>query len=163
MISPDLLFYKFKPWKKAFITAIQRIKSKPPKDLDQQFERLHDAVFEKIDCLECANCCKTTSPMFFEKDIDRLSKALGMKTSAFVSEYLVRDKDDIYGLKSTPCPFLGSDNYCSVYDDRPKACREYPHTNRRKMHTHLHLLEKNAIICPAVYEISQKIAKIEPI
>ena len=105
MISPDLLFYKFKPWKKAFITAVQRIKSNPPKDLDQQFERLHDAVFEKIDCLECANCCKTTSPMFFEKDIDRLSKALGMKTSAFVSEYLVRDKDDIYALKSTPCPF----------------------------------------------------------
>lgn len=162
MISPDLLFYKFKPWKKAFITAIQRIKSNPPKDLDQQFERLHDAVFEKIDCLECANCCKTTSPMFFEKDIERLSKALGMKISAFVSEYLVRDKDDIYELKSTPCPFLGSDNYCSVYDDRPKACREYPHTNHRKMHTHLHLLEKNAIICPAVYEIAQKIAKIDP-
>lgn len=162
MISPALLFHKFKPWKKPFRAAIQRLKSNPPADLDRQFETIHNAVFKNINCLDCGNCCKTTSPMFFDKDIVRLSKVLGLKPAAFVEKYLVLDSDGIYALKSSPCPFLESNNECSVYEDRPKACSEFPHTNHRKMHTHLHLLEKNAIICPAVYEIAQKIAKIDP-
>ena len=59
-------------------TFYKRLKLKQPRDLDQQFHNLHDEVFEKIDCLACANCCKTTSPIFYEKDIERLSKHFGL-------------------------------------------------------------------------------------
>jgi Fe-S-cluster containining protein len=52
---------------------------------------------------------------------------------------------------------LGDDNACSVYDDRPKACREFPHTNHRKMHTHLALAQHNIEICPAVFAIVEQL------
>ncbi|MDP4953161.1 MAG: YkgJ family cysteine cluster protein, partial [Flavobacteriales bacterium] len=60
-------------------------------------------------------------------------------------------------LHTAPCPFLGEDNKCSVYDSRPKACREYPHTDRKNMHQILNLTMKNTLVCPAVNLIVKKI------
>lgn len=136
---------------------IKRLKKQRPKDLDLQFARVHEEVFEEVDCLTCANCCKTTSPMFFEKDIERLAAHLKMKSGDFIKKYLFLDTDGIYALKTSPCPFLGEDNYCGVYGHRPKACREYPHTNHRKMVTKLNLALKNTEICPAVEKILERI------
>jgi Fe-S-cluster containining protein len=136
---------------------LRNLRKKPPGNLDQQFVDAHEAIFTDTDCLTCANCCKSASPMLFEKDIERLSKHLKLKPGAFIEQYLFLDTDRIYAFRQTPCPFLGSDNYCSVYEHRPKACREYPHTNMRKMHTLLKLAEKNLHICPAVAKIIQRI------
>lgn len=133
--------------------TIKRLRKKTPKNLDDIFAEKHESVFEEINCLDCANCCKTTSPMLFEKDIERLSSHLRIKPGDFIGKYLFLDTDGIYAFKSSPCPFLGPDNFCSVYEYRPKACREYPHTNQRKMHTLLNLAETNAAICPAVLKI----------
>jgi hypothetical protein len=106
----------------AIKTKLKQLKKKPPANLDAQFSEANDAVFSEFDCLTCANCCKTTSPMLFEKDIERLSKHLKMKPGAFIEQYLFLDTDGIYAFRQTPCPFLGGDNYCSVYEHRPKAC-----------------------------------------
>ena len=138
-------------------TKLKKIKKKPPGNLDAQFSDAHGAVFSDFDCLSCANFCKTTSPMLFEKDIERLSKHLKIKPGSFIDQYLFLDTDGIYAFRQTPCPFLGSDNYCSVYEHRPKACREYPHTNMRKMHTLLTLAQKNLEICPALASIVKRI------
>lgn len=150
-------------WKNEGETARQLLRSykkRHPRNLDEQFSELHDQVFERLNCLDCGNCCKTTSPMLFEKDIERLARHLKLKPGEFISRYLFLDTDNIYAFRQTPCPFLGEDNICSVYEERPKACREYPHTNMRKMHTLLDLAEKNAVICPAVLEILKKLASI---
>ena len=64
-----------------------------------------------------------------------------------------------YVLQTVPCTFLGEDNSCSIYEVRPKACREYPHTNRIKQHQILNLTEKNVEVCPAVYNIVEKLKK----
>lgn len=143
--------------KDALASKIKTIRKKKPKNLEAIFEEKHEEVFSEIDCLDCGNCCKTASPMLFEKDIERLASHLKMKPGAFIEKYVFLDTDDFYAFKQTPCPFLGADNYCSVYEHRPKACREYPHTNQRKMHTLLFLAEKNASICPAVLRILQRI------
>jgi hypothetical protein len=45
------------------------------------------------------------------------------------------------------------DNYCMIYEIRPRACREYPHTNRRRFHQILKLTWRNTLVCPAVLEI----------
>ena len=82
-----------------------------------------------------------------------------MKSSEFIDEYLFRDSDGDYVLKSAPCPFLGTDNKCLVYEDRPKACREYPHTNRKNMQGILDLSLKNTLVCPAVFKIFYEIGK----
>ncbi len=148
---------KLKKENKVFYDKLQRTK---PKQLDEKFHHLHDSVFEKIDCLECANCCKTTSPIFYNRDIERLAKHLRQKPGDFIERYLKIDEDKDYVLQQAPCPFLGSDNYCSVYDARPTACREYPHTNRKKMDQILKITFNNTLVCPAVLEITEQLKKI---
>jgi uncharacterized protein len=134
-----------------------RWKKQPPKGLDEQFESTHDAVFETVDCLTCAHCCKTTSPIFKERDIRRIAKAQRMSISQFSRQYLKRDDEGDWVLQSSPCSFLESEtNACSIYDVRPQACREYPHTNRKNMAGILNLTEQNAHLCPAVSSIVQK-------
>jgi len=138
---------------KSIRKTLQNWKRKAPPKLDEHFHEAHEKAFEKIDCLECANCCKTTSPIFIDRDIDRIAAHLRMKPSTFVDEYLRLDEDQDYVLKQSPCAFLGPDNYCSIYSVRPRACREYPHTNRKNMHQILDLTRKNTEVCPAVASI----------
>ncbi|MBT1697944.1 YkgJ family cysteine cluster protein [Fulvivirgaceae bacterium PWU4] len=136
------------------------LKKKDSRKVDDEFHTLHHEVFEEIDCLTCANCCKTTSPIFYQNDIERVAKALRMKPGDFIEKYLRIDEDRDYVLKSSPCPFLDGDNYCSVYESRPKACREYPHTDRKKMVQITDLTFKNTQVCPAVLEMVERLKKI---
>ncbi|MEL6591257.1 MAG: YkgJ family cysteine cluster protein [Bacteroidota bacterium] len=139
---------------KAFFRWIRR---KKPKNLDETVGELHEEAFEEIDCLACANCCKTTSPVFTDRDIERIAKHLRMKPSQFVAQYLHMDEEEDYVLNEAPCPFLAPDNYCLIYEVRPKACREYPHTNRKRFRQLLNLTEKNAEICPATHRIVERL------
>ena len=157
IMDRNLLKEKAKAAKKSNKKLVKRLERVNGRKLDQVVSTLHDEVFEKIDCLTCANCCSTTSPLFKEKDIERLSKHLGMKAGDFVQEYLRIDEDDDYVFKGAPCPFLGADNYCSVYEARPRACREYPHTDRKQFQQILQLSLKNTSICPAVYEVFESL------
>lgn len=137
----------------------KKLKKKPPKQLDYMMLELHEAEFNRTDCLECANCCKTTGPLFTDKDIERISKHFKMKQQPFIDQYLRIDEDNDYVLKGVPCTFLGTDNYCSIYDVRPKACREFPHTDRKKFHQISHLTLKNVAICPAAFNIVEEMKK----
>jgi uncharacterized protein len=132
---------------------LSRLKVRVPKDLDVTVHQLHDDVFSGINCLACANCCKNLGPRITEKDIERIAKFLKLKKELFVKTYLQIDEDKDYVFQSMPCPFLKSDNSCSIYDIRPKACAEYPHTDRRKFHQLFNLTLKNTFTCPAAYEI----------
>lgn len=139
---------------------LSSIKKSNPRKVDDAFHRLHEEVFEEVDCLQCANCCKTTSPIFYQTDIARASKALRMKPGYFIEKYLRIDEDKDFVLKSSPCAFLDSENYCSIYESRPKACREYPHTNRKKMVQITDLTYKNTLVCPAVLEIVERLKNV---
>jgi uncharacterized protein len=143
--------------KKENQSFFKRLKTKPPKNLDALFHETHDTIFAKTDCLACANCCKTTSPIFYQRDIERAAAAVKLKPGAFIQEYLFMDEEGDFVLKTAPCPFLDSDNYCSIYEDRPTACREYPHTNRKKMFQILDLTYSNTLVCPAVLEIVEEV------
>jgi len=145
--------------KKSNKKLVHKLKSMNQGELDTLFREEHDTVFEEIDCLSCANCCKTTSPIFRDIDIKRLSSHLRMPISDFIDSYLNIDADGDYVLKSSPCPFLQEDNKCSVYENRPLACKEYPHTNRKKMHQILTLTRKNTEICPAVARIFSRLKR----
>lgn len=139
-----------------------KLKKNTPKRLDYLMQDLHEEEFEKTDCMECANCCKTTSPIFSEREVERISKFLKMKASKFEEVYLKRDDDNDLVLKESPCAFLGADNFCGIYDVRPKACSEYPHTNRKKFERISDLTLKNVAICPAAYNIVEKLkSKLE--
>jgi hypothetical protein len=152
---PKLAAQSSKETKKFFA----KLKKKPPKHLDYLMQDLHEQVFEEVDCLSCANCCKTTGPLFTAADIDRISKHLKLKPQLFIAQYLRIDEDQDYVLQSVPCSFLGADNYCSIYEVRPKACAEFPHTNRKKFHQISSLTEKNVAICPAAYKVVEAMKK----
>ena len=161
MIDPELqkLLEASKSSKKNTKKLIKQLSTKKPKEVDHLFHNHHDEAFEEIDCLACANCCKTTSPIFTDRDIDRIASSLSLKPSLFIEKFLYLDEDDHYVLQSSPCHFLGEDNKCSIYDVRPIACREYPHTNRKKMTQILDLTYRNSLVCPAVVSILSKIRK----
>jgi Fe-S-cluster containining protein len=122
---------------------------------------LHEAAFEKIDCLTCANCCKNYSPRFKTPDIKRISKHLNMKESNFIETYLSLDSEGDYVVKSTPCPFLGEDNFCSIYDKRPSDCQRFPYTDEDVLLKRPAITLKNASFCPAVYFVLEKLIKLK--
>ena len=138
---------------------LETLKKRPPKNLDYIVQDTHDEVFSKIDCLQCANCCKTTGPLFTEKDIERIAKHLRMKSVDFEQKFLRTDEENDKVLQDLPCWFLNSDNTCSIYEVRPKACREFPHTDRKKIYQINHLTIKNTVICPAAFEFVEKMQK----
>ena len=140
-----------------------KLKKKQRKRLDLLMNEIHDEEFERTDCLTCANCCKTTSPIFTEKDISRISKHFKMKDEKFIDLYLQRDTDDFMVLKTAPCTFLDQDNSCSIYDVRPKACSEYPHTNRKKFIKITDLTLQNTEVCPAVFNIVETLKSRLPL
>lgn len=137
---------------------LEGLKRKPPKDLDYQVQEVHGEVFSKIDCLSCANCCKTTGPLFTSKDVERISKHLRMKESDFEAKYLRVDEDEDLVLQNLPCHFLADDNTCSIYEVRPKACREFPHTDRKKIYQINSLTLQNTLICPAAFAFVERLS-----
>ena len=118
---------------------------------------LHEEAFSKIDCLQCAACCKNYSPRFKTPDIKRISKHLKMKESVFIETYLRLDEEGDYVVKQTPCSFLGADNYCSIYDVRPSDCERYPYTNEDVILKRPQLTLKNSTFCPAVYYVMERL------
>lgn len=118
---------------------------------------LHEEAFEKIDCLTCAACCKNYSPRFKTTDIKRISKHLKLRESVFIDTYLNLDSDGDYVVKSSPCPFLGSDNYCSIYEQRPSDCQRFPYTDEDVLLKRPAITLKNATFCPAVYFVLEKL------
>ncbi len=127
--------------------------------MDLKIHQIHDEVSKKTDCLQCANCCRTLGPRITDKDAERMAKALKIKTAVLIAKYLRIDEDGDMVFQSMPCPFLGDDNYCAIYESRPKACREYPHTDRKRFYQIYKLSVKNAYTCPIVYGVLNELTK----
>ncbi len=117
----------------------------------KQLPDLHDEAFAKIDCLKCANCCRNYSPRFKTPDIKRISKHLQMKEGDFIETYLRLDEEGDYVAKRKPCPFLGEDNYCGIYDVRPSDCERFPYTDEDVIIKRPAITLKNSSFCPITY------------
>jgi Fe-S-cluster containining protein len=123
---------------------------------------LHERAFEKVDCLSCGNCCKGYSPRFKTPDIKRISRTLGLREGVFIETYLKIDADGDYVLQQSPCPFLGTDNHCSIYKDRPSDCRRFPYTDEDVFVKRSAITLKNVDFCPAAYYVIEKLMSINP-
>lgn len=127
----------------------------------KRLPELNDEAFEQIDCLSCGNCCKNYSPRFKTTDIKRISKHLKMKEGDFIETYLNLDTDGDYVAKTAPCPFLGSDNYCSIYEQRPSDCARYPYTDEDVLLKRPQLTQKNSTVCPIVHYVLEKLIAVK--
>lgn len=139
-----------------------KLRKKPPKHLDYLMQELHEEEFQRTDCLTCANCCKTTGPLFTANDVERIARHFRMKPQKFIEQFLRIDEENDYVLQQVPCNFLDADNHCTIYDVRPKACRGFPHTDRKKFQQIGSLTLKNVAICPAAFNIVEAMKKRLP-
>jgi uncharacterized protein len=125
----------------------------------RQLPQLHEEAVDKVDCLQCAACCKNYSPRFKTPDVKRISKHLRMRESEFIDNYLRVDEDGDFVVKSSPCPFLGQDNFCSIYDVRPSDCARFPYTDEDVLVKRQALTLKNATFCPIVFHVLDRLSK----
>jgi uncharacterized protein len=159
--SIDSLKVSAAKMKKENASFFRRLAGKDPGKVDEAFQIMHEQVFEEVNCLDCGNCCKSLGPRITDADIRRISSALKIKPSELTEKYLHLDEDNDYVFKHMPCPFLDKDNLCKIYENRPRACRDYPHTDRRRMQQILQITLKNTEICPAVFEIVERLRKVK--
>ncbi len=149
---------KNKEQQKKFKTFLERAdKNTVLKKLPQ----LNAEAFEKIDCLQCAACCKNYSPRFKTPDVKRISKHLRMRESEFIDTYLNVDEEGDFVVKTTPCPFLGSNNFCSIYDLRPSDCARFPYADEDVFFKRQKLTLKNATFCPITVFVLEKLTEVK--
>lgn len=143
--------------KKRLRTFLNRIEKNPPKGLDNLTKALEPEVWKEVDCLSCANCCKTMSPTFTKTDIKRIARHFGQSPEAFTRQWLRKDRDGDIINKAEPCQFLNlGDNKCSIYEIRPLDCSGFPHLPKRKMLDYIHVHKQNIELCPATYKLVEK-------
>ena len=136
---------------KGFLT---RLEKKQPRGLDNLVTEADKAAWAKTDCLDCANCCKTMSPTYTNKDVKRISAHLGMTDKAFREKWLYKDKTGDWMNVKQPCQFLDlKTNMCDIYAVRPRDCAGFPHHNKRKMVEYMHMYKQNIEYCPATYRV----------
>lgn len=118
---------------------------------------LDEEAYKKVDCLQCANCCKNYSPRFKTPDIKRIARHLKMKEGDFINTYLQIDHEGDYVLQRKPCPFLGADNYCGIYEVRPSDCSRFPYTNEDVILKRQPLTLTNSSFCPITYYVLERL------
>lgn len=128
-------------------------------DRVEALKDIHAQVFSEVDCMKCANCCRTTPAIVTKKDAKRIAPILNMPPKTFLRKYTIEDISGDIVMNTVPCPFLQGDNACKIYDVRPDACRQYPHTDEDAYFQRAKLNAENTIVCPAAYHIAKKIKK----
>jgi len=136
-----------------------RLRARRVRELDRLFHAAHAKAFASVSCLQCAACCRSPWPRLTQADVRRLADHLSLRPAALAERYLLTDEDRDTVFRAHPCPFLLEDNRCSVYDARPRACREYPHTDQKGMQSLLDIRARNALLCPAVYLVTEELRR----
>lgn len=127
-------------------------------DLNKTIDALNDEVFEEINCLDCGNCCKTFNITLTKEDCKRISQFLG-KDIFSVVEYTITPEEEVL-IETLPCPFLGKDNACTIYEVRPEVCQDFPYFKGKNIRQRPYQYSHNTEICPATYHILERLKKI---
>jgi Fe-S-cluster containining protein len=144
--------------KRSFRRFLTKLENILPPDIDKTIGKLEKEVWKEVDCLSCANCCKTMTPTFNAKDIKRISAHLGQTEDEFKTKWLYRERggDRDWLNKTEPCQFLDlKTNMCGIYEVRPDDCARFPHLSR-KFSDFSHIHKQNVETCPATYKLVEK-------
>lgn len=130
-----------------------------PIEMPEIVERIDSTVWSDVNCMECANCCKTMTPTFSEEDIVRISAHLQMTGEEFKTRWLKKEEDSGDWVNTTqPCQFL-VDNKCSIYEVRPVDCAEFPHHNKKPFDAYNETFKNNLTYCPATLTLVDRLRK----
>lgn len=156
----------FKQHKKPFKKFLRKFDELYVPEMDVIAAKAETKAWEKVDCLDCGNCCKKMTPTFIDSDIQRISKHLGMTEAAFKKKWIKREEPEADGTpgdlvnRTQPCQFLNlEDNKCSIYEVRPKDCADFPHFHGKTFDDHNDTYIQNLKFCPATFEFVKRIRK----
>ena len=148
---------KAKQTKNSFRRFLTKLEKSTLKGFDGYVATVEKKVRQEVDCLSCANCCKTMSPTYTKTDIRRIAKHFSVTPAAFSKKWLRKDRIGDMLNKTEPCQFLDmKDNKCSIYDVRPADCSGFPHLPKTKTAGYLHVHRQNIELCPATYKLVEK-------
>ena len=144
--------------RKTFRSFINKSEKKPPRGIDKLTPVIEKEVWQDIDCLTCANCCKTMTPTFTKQDIKRIAAHFKETPEAFRKKWLEKDRNKDLVNKNQPCQFLDlKTNMCSIYEIRPVDCSGFPHLSKKRWVDYAHVHKQNIDYCPATYKLVEKI------
>ena len=161
---PPVNFRSFKRrltfYRKSFRKFINRTVNEPPAGINNLPGVIEKEVWKEVDCLSCANCCKTMTPTYTKTDIKRISGHFNLTPEAFIKKWLVKDRNKDYINKSLPCQFLDlKTNKCTIYAIRPLDCSGFPHLSKRKWKDYAHVHKQNIDFCPATFKLIEKMVQ----
>ncbi len=138
---------------------LSRLEKQAPKGLQAITVEADKQAWQRTDCLDCANCCKTMSPTYTREDVRRISRHLKMTEGAFREKWLYKDKTGDWMNVKQPCQFLDlQTNMCDIYAVRPRDCAGFPHHVRKKMNAdYMHMYKQNIEYCPATYRMVEAV------
>jgi hypothetical protein len=140
---------------------LSKVEKNPPRGLDKLAEKIEKEVWQEVDCLSCANCCKSMTPTFTKKDIARISAHFDQTPEEFKSKWLYLDNNVDWMNTRNPCQFLDKKtNMCSIYAIRPADCAGFPHLAKKKMVEYIHVHKQNVEYCPATYKMVEKMKEM---
>lgn len=146
--------------KKVSLSAfLDKLDTVVPTEMPELVAKAEAEVWNKVNCMECANCCKTMTPTFTTKDVKRIAAHLGMAPKDFKDKWLVKEEESgDWVNKLQPCQFLVN-NMCSIYEVRPVDCAEFPHHNKKPFDLYNDTFKNNLVHCPATLELVDRLKK----
>jgi Fe-S-cluster containining protein len=145
--------------KKSLSAFLDKLDTIVPEDMPALVAKTDAGVWKEVDCMTCANCCKTMTPTFNKADVRRISAHLDMKPKEFVDKWLIKEEDsNDWVNKVQPCQFL-VDNMCSIYEVRPADCAEFPHHNKKRFDLYNDTFKNNLVHCPATLLLIDRLKK----
>ena len=141
----------------AFLRSLPRRKVK---GLSSKFYRLNKEAYSKIDCGQCANCCKVMTPTYTKAEVKRIAAHVGMSEKEYWAKYLKKDKAGDIINRKTPCHFLDKNNRCTIYAIRPLDCRQFPHTQKKDVFFQLDVHIQNVELCPITFHVVKRLNEI---
>jgi len=127
---------------------------------DRRLRRFGEEIEAEIDCTQCANCCRVTEVGINDRDVEKLSKFIGVSEREFGQQFTAVDKAGAKILKrnESGCVFLEG-NLCSVYEGRPQNCANFPHVVRGTGSIASRMWEflDRAGYCPIIYNWMEKV------
>ncbi|MEO6584062.1 MAG: YkgJ family cysteine cluster protein [Ferruginibacter sp.] len=144
-------------YRKYFRLFLNKSEKYPPRGIDTLTPAIEKEVWAEVNCLTCANCCKTMTPTFTPQDIKRISAHLGETKESFSKKWLKKDRNQDMVNKQQPCQFLNlTNNMCSIYEVRPVDCSGFPHLSKRKWVDYAYIHKQNIDYCPATFKMVEK-------
>ena len=141
---------------------LNRIKRNRPGHLQEIALKATENVWESIDCLSCANCCKSMSPTYTNADINKIALFLKISPGEMKDRWLKKERGTGNWInKSKPCQFLDlQTNLCTVYSVRPRDCAGFPHLTKKRFIDYLHVHQQNLDECPATFKMVERMEEL---